>query len=111
MSAWRWFQLVSVLLIGLVGTLFTVQNSSRTSDLSLDLWFAAWHLQAPAPLPVLLWVAFAVGLLVGVVGMAFGRRSGRSESPYGGGSPSWAPPPPPAPAAGGGSSRKDDDWT
>ena len=49
--------------------------------------------------------------LVGVVGMAFGRRSGRSESPYGGGSPSWAPPPPPAPAAGGGSSRKDDDWT
>ena len=108
MSAWRWFQLVSVLLVGLVGTLFTVQNSSRTSDLSLDLWFAAWHLQAPAPLPVLLWVAFAVGLLVGVIGMAFGRRSSRAESAHGG-SPSWAPPPPAAAPPSGG--RKDDDWT
>lgn len=108
MSAWRWFQLVSVLLVGLVGTLFTVQNSSRTSDLSLDLWFAAWHLQAPAPLPVLLWVAFAVGLLVGVFGMLLGRRSSRSEPAYGG-APAWAPPPPAsAPPSGG---RKDDDWT
>ena len=106
MSAWRWFQLVSVLLVGLVGTLFTVQNSSRVSDLSLDLWFAAWHLQAPAPLPVLLWVAFAVGLLVGVIGMAFGRRSSRAEPAYGG-APAW-PPPPPTPSSGG---RKDDDWT
>lgn len=108
MSAWRWFQLVSVLLVGLVGTLFTVQNSSRTSDLSLDLWFAAWHLQAPAPLPVLLWVAFAVGLLVGVIGMVVGRRSSAAAPAYGG-SPAWAPPPPAsAPSSGG---RKDDDWT
>jgi len=108
MSAWRWFQLVSVLLVGLVGTLFTVQNSSRTSDLSLDLWFAAWHLQAPAPLPVLLWVAFAVGLLVGVIGMVVGRRSSAAAPAYGG-SPAWAPPPPAsAPPSGG---RKDDDWT
>ncbi len=108
MSAWRWFQLVSVLLVGLVGTLFTVQNSSRTSDLSLDLWFAAWHLQAPAPLPVLLWVAFAGGLLVGVIGMVVGRRSSAAAPAYGG-APAWAPPPPAsAPPSGG---RKDDDWT
>jgi hypothetical protein len=49
--------------------LFTVQNSSRTAQLSLDLGVAGWQwqLERPLPLPALLWGALAVGLLLGAV--------------------------------------------
>ena len=58
--------LVVVLLLGTVGTLFTIQNSSRVTDLSLDLWVFATHLQEPIAVPYLLWGAFGGGLLLGL---------------------------------------------
>jgi uncharacterized integral membrane protein len=57
MSWTRWTALVIGLLVILVAVMFTLQNSARVSDLSLNLGFAAWHLQAPAPVPWLLWGA------------------------------------------------------
>ncbi|MBM4366060.1 MAG: LapA family protein [Deltaproteobacteria bacterium] len=42
---------------------FTVQNSSRTTDLSLDLYLGAWKLVDPAPIPMLMWGSFALGAL------------------------------------------------
>lgn len=65
MSAGRWVTLVVVLLVVLVAFMFTVQNVQRTSDLSLDLFFSAWHLGKAIPVPYLLWGAFGGGLLLG----------------------------------------------
>ncbi|MBM4391867.1 MAG: LapA family protein [Deltaproteobacteria bacterium] len=48
-------------LLGIV--CFTVQNSSRTTDLSLDLYVGAWRLVDPAPIPMLMWGSFALGAL------------------------------------------------
>ncbi len=42
---------------------FTVQNSSRTTELSLDLYLGAWKLVDPAPIPMLMWGSFALGAL------------------------------------------------
>jgi uncharacterized integral membrane protein len=60
--------LLIVLAVGL-GALFAVQNSSRTTQLSLDLGVAAWQLQEPVQVPALIGVCFGAGVLVGVVGM------------------------------------------
>jgi len=63
-----------------VAALFTVQNSGRTTDLSLDLWVKAFHLQEPQPIPYLLWAAFGIGLLVGGTWGLMGRvGSGSSD--------------------------------
>lgn len=62
---WVWGGLGAVVV--LFAGLFTVQNSSRTAQLSLDLGVAAWQLERPLPLPALLWGALAVGLLLGAV--------------------------------------------
>ncbi len=43
---------------------FTVQNSSRTTQLSFDAYFGAWKLVDPAPVPMLLWGAFLLGALL-----------------------------------------------
>jgi len=69
-NAVRWTALVVVLLVITVAVLFTIQNSGRTTDLSLDLWVAAFHLKEAVPLPLLLWSAFGFGLVGGgVVGL------------------------------------------
>ena len=65
MNAGRLLGTLGLLVAVGLGALFTIQNSGRTSDLSLDLGFYAVHLAAPQPLPHLLWVAFAAGLLLG----------------------------------------------
>jgi len=62
-----------VLAVGGVATLFTIQNSSRMTDLSLDLFVFATHLQQPVSVPMLLWVAFGVGLSLGVVSSVVSR--------------------------------------
>ena len=67
MNTVRWAALVVVLLVITVAVLFTIQNSGRTTDLSLDLWVAAFHLKEAMPLPVLLWTTFGVGVLGGCV--------------------------------------------
>lgn len=56
--------IVAVLLIAL-GALFSLQNSARTTQLSLDLGFAAWQLEQPVSIPLLIGISFAVGVLVG----------------------------------------------
>ena len=49
-----------------VATLFTIQNMSRTSGLSLDLWVVGLQLGKPQPVPYLLGSALACGLILGV---------------------------------------------
>lgn len=65
MSVTRWFQLVFAVLVTLVIGMFWVQNSSRTSDLSLDLYVYGFQTATPQPLPLLLLSAVGVGLIVG----------------------------------------------
>jgi hypothetical protein len=97
----RWVMLVLVLLVILFATLFTVQNSSRVTDLSLDLWFTAFHLSDSVPVPYLIWGAFGGGLLVGGSWSVFSRiGGGRTSSPS---SDSRFP--------STNSARVDDDWT
>ncbi len=82
--AGRIITLVIILMAVAVGVLFTIQNGGRTTDLSLDLWMVAYHLDEPQPIPHLLWAAFGAGLLVGgtwgLVGrMGSGRRARAPE--------------------------------
>lgn len=65
MNTGRWLMLTLVSLVVLVAWLFTIQNSLRTTDLSLDLYFTAFHLERPLAVPYLLWAAFGAGLLLG----------------------------------------------
>ena len=79
------FSLAVVVSTAAVGALFTVQNATRTTDLSLDLYVVAYHLQEPQPVPHLLWAAFGIGLLVGglwgLVGrVTSGSRDGAEET-------------------------------
>lgn len=68
----RWPQILRlgvVLLVLLVAAAFTVQNVSRTSMLSLDLYVYAWRLDRPVPVPWLIWGSFGAGLVLsGLVG-------------------------------------------
>jgi uncharacterized integral membrane protein len=56
---------VVVILLLAFGALFVVQNSARTTQLSLDLGAAAWQLERPVPIPTLIGVCFGAGLLLG----------------------------------------------
>ena len=98
--AGRIIALILVLAAVGVGALFTVQNGGRTTDLSLDLWLVAYHLEEPQPIPHLLWAAFGGGLLIGGVWgllgrMGAGRRMRDLEDQVS--QPGYAP--------------SDDDWT
>jgi hypothetical protein len=44
--------------------LFLMQNSGRTTQLSLDLWLAAWQLGEPVSITTVMGVSFAAGFLV-----------------------------------------------
>ncbi len=56
-----------VLLLGGIGALFVLQNSSRTTGLSLDLGFMAAQLQEPVSIPALMGIcALAGAVLVGL---------------------------------------------
>jgi hypothetical protein len=74
----RWLQVMLVVLVVATAAAFTIQNSTFDARLQLDLGFAAWRLSEPASVPVLMWSAFGVGLLVGVIGM--GIRSARAST-------------------------------
>ena len=56
----------SALTIGVI-VLFVVQNGARTTQLSLDLGFAAWQLQQPMQVPALIGIAFGSGLVLGAL--------------------------------------------
>jgi uncharacterized integral membrane protein len=60
---------IGVVLILLIAfcALFALQNSSRQTQLSLDVGFTAWRLEKPVSIPVLIGISFGSGLLVGGV--------------------------------------------
>ena len=77
--------LVALALTGGVGGLFWVQNQLRTTQLSLNLGFAAWELAQPVQVPALVAIAAGAGFALG--GVVFGgwavsaaRRAARAES-------------------------------
>ncbi len=96
-NGWIVVLLLLAVLCAFVG-LFYVQNSARTTQLSLDLGFAAWQLKQPVAVPLLLLAAAGGGFLFGflplwVRGFARGRRikqlerqlalqDGRSDKPW-----------------------------
>ena len=43
----RWFFLLVIVATAALGTLFTVQNLDRVTDLSLNLWVVAFALKSP----------------------------------------------------------------
>jgi len=71
----RWTAFGIVVLVIFVAILFTIQNSARTTDLSLDLGLVAFHLKEGLPVPVLLWSCLGLGLLGGAV-VGLRMRSG-----------------------------------
>jgi uncharacterized integral membrane protein len=63
----RWstvIRLSFVLTLLLAAAMFTVQNSSRTTLLSFDVYFAAWELARPVPVSAVVWASVAVGALI-----------------------------------------------
>lgn len=75
----RWVWTTLGLLVAVVLTAFTVQNSSFRAPLQLDLWVAAWKLSSPVSVSVLMWSSFGAGVVIagavlGLRGMRLGRR-------------------------------------
>jgi uncharacterized integral membrane protein len=70
--------LVLLLVGGGAGSLFVIQNGSRTTQLSLDLFMFGWQLMHPVSVPVLMGLCAGAGLLLG--GLIFGARSVRLSS-------------------------------
>ena len=62
------------LLLGLVSYLFVVQNSGRSTQLSLDLYLAAGQLSDPISVMALAGIALGIGFLIGLVVMLPGGR-------------------------------------
>ena len=60
----RWIKLFVLCLAAAFIALFTIQNLSRTSDLSLNLWVVAFKLKTPQPIPFMLLASFGSGLLL-----------------------------------------------
>jgi len=100
MKPTHWILLGLTLCVLTVAALFTVQNSGRTTDLSLDLYFWAWHLERDVVVPYLLWGTLGGGFLAGSIA---GRLSGRGEST----ASSYTAPT----SSYGSTSATDDDWT
>ena len=69
MSVVRWMLVVVLLIVAVPAALFTIQNADWTAQLSLDLHFWATRLKAPMAVPHLMWMAFGVGLLSGVLAL------------------------------------------
>ncbi len=59
----RWIKIILICLAAAFVALFTLQNLGRVSDLSLNLWFVAYKLKTPQPIPFMLLIAFGAGLL------------------------------------------------
>lgn len=65
--------LLVALLVVFTGYLFVVQNSTRTTQLSLNVGFAAWQLTEPVQVPALIGVAFGAGFLLALMWLLPGR--------------------------------------
>lgn len=84
MSWSGWLKLLLLTAVALVIVAFTMQNMSRTTQLSLDLYVAAWKLARPIAVPVLVWAAFGSGLVLAGVwgwvrGLALARKVRKLE--------------------------------
>jgi hypothetical protein len=64
MSIGTWMKGIGSSLLVLVAVAFTLQNQSRATSLSLDLYVGAWRLAEPVPVPWLMWGCFGGGLVV-----------------------------------------------
>ena len=51
MTPSRWLFLILSLCVTFIAVLFTIQNSGRMTDLSLDLYFTAFHLEREVAIP------------------------------------------------------------
>lgn len=71
----RWLVLTVVLLVVATVAAFTIQNSGRTVELSLDLGFAAWKLARPATASAVVWGSFGAGFALAFVGGFFRRAA------------------------------------
>ena len=60
----RWIKFFVLCLAAAFIALFTVQNLSRTSDLSLNLWLVAFKLKAPQPIPYMILASFGAGVVL-----------------------------------------------
>ena len=60
----RWLILFGLVATAALGALFAIQNSSRMTELSLNLWIVAFELAEPQPVPYLILGAFGVGLIL-----------------------------------------------
>jgi RsiW-degrading membrane proteinase PrsW (M82 family) len=79
--------LILVLAVLTIAGLFTVQNGSRLVDLSLSVGVFGVELKEPMPVPVLLWIAFGGGLVIGggwgiQQRIKFSRRIRKLQSKY-----------------------------
>lgn len=78
----RWSVIVRLLLglaVLLVAAMFTIQNVSRTSPLSLDLYVYAWQLARPVAIPWLIWGSFGVGFVAASL-VGWMRRRGLART-------------------------------
>ncbi len=64
--AWAAGLLFVAAIVSLVG-LFAVQNSSRSTQLSLDVGVAAWQLEQPVSVPLLMAACLGGGWLVAAI--------------------------------------------
>lgn len=71
----RWVWAGLALVTTVVGAMFWIQNSNRTTQLSLDLGFAAWQLEREVPVLALLGGALLAGLVVGALPSWWRARS------------------------------------
>lgn len=73
-----WTVVVLLCIGAFVAALFVVQNSARTTQLSLNLGFAAWELAKPVNLPALMGICLGTGWLAGLGTWAvFATRSAK----------------------------------
>jgi len=59
--------LVLAAVVVFVGVLFVMQNSARSTQLSLNLGFAAWQLGQPISMPALIGISFGGGVLITLI--------------------------------------------
>lgn len=74
MTAPRWLLLALLVAAATVVVAFTVQNSARPVELSLNLGFAAWRLAEPIGASALMWSCFGLGFLTAWLAGLRGRR-------------------------------------
>lgn len=74
MTGLRWLLLALLVAATTAVVAFTVQNSARPVELSLNLGFAAWRLAEPVGASALMWSCFGLGFVTAWLAGLRGRR-------------------------------------